>query len=98
MRVAEDVSPLELRTIAGGAAGAAPPADPATCPDASAPRLVSTRASQLRDDLGEVLHYTLLASGDIIRLRRAQDTLDGTARRSPARAGPSTAALTPTRC
>ena len=47
-------------------------------PDAAALPLVRRWARQLRTDLGEVLGYTLLSSGDTIRLRRAQDTLDGT--------------------
>ena len=65
MRVAEDVSPLELRTTAGGAAGAAPPADPATCPYASALRLVFTRAICLIPVLGGVGEFILTCSADV---------------------------------
>jgi uncharacterized protein (TIGR02678 family) len=79
MRVAADISPLELaeyqkaaRLVLGH------PLITASYPDASTLPLVRKWVRQLRTDFGEVLGYTLLASGDTIRLRRVQDTLDGT--------------------
>jgi uncharacterized protein (TIGR02678 family) len=79
MRVAADVDPLELAEYQKAARLVLRhPLITASYPDASALPLVRKWAGQLRTDLGEVLGYTLLASGDTIRLRRVQDALDGT--------------------
>ncbi|HET9968334.1 MAG TPA: TIGR02678 family protein [Streptosporangiaceae bacterium] len=79
MRVAAEVSPLELAEYQKAARLALRhPLITASYPDASALPLVRKWVRQLRTDLGEVLGYTLLSSGDTIRLRRVQDTLDGT--------------------
>ena len=79
MRVAADVSPLELAEYQKAARLVLRhPLITASYPDASALPLVRRWAGQLRTDFGEVLGYTLLSSGDTIRLRRTQDTLDGT--------------------
>ena len=79
MRVAADVSPLELAEYQKAARLVLRhPLITASYPDSSALPLVRRWVRQLRTDFGEVLGYTLLSSGDTIRLRRAQDTLDGT--------------------
>lgn len=79
MRVAAEVSPLELAEYQKAARLALRhPLITASYPDASALPLVRKWVRQLRADFGEVLGYTLLSSGDTIRVRRAQDTLDGT--------------------
>jgi uncharacterized protein (TIGR02678 family) len=79
MRVAAEVSPLELAEYQKAARLALRhPLITSSYPDSSALPLVRKWARQLRTDFGEVLGYTLLSSGDTIRLRRAQDTLDGT--------------------
>ncbi len=79
MRVAADVDPLELAEYQKAARLVLRhPLITALYPDASALPLVRKWVRQLRADLGEVLGYTLLASGDTIRLRRVQDALDGT--------------------
>ncbi len=79
MRVAADVSPLELADYQKAARLVLRhPLITASYPDSSALPLVRRWARQLRTDFGEILGYTLLSSGDTIRLRRAQDTLDGT--------------------
>ena len=79
MRVAADVSPLELAEYQKAARLALRhPLITASYPDSSALPLVRKWVRQLRTDFGEVLGYTLLSSGDTIRLRRVQDTLDGT--------------------
>ena len=79
MRVATDVSPLELAEYQKAARLVLRhPLVTASYPDPSALPLVRRWVRQLRADFGEVLGYTLLSSGDTIRLRRVQDTLDGT--------------------
>jgi len=79
MRVAADVSPLELAEYQKAARLVLRhPLITASYPDSSALPLVRRWVRQLRTDFGEVLGYTLLSSGDTIRLRRVQDTLDGT--------------------
>ena len=79
MRVAADVSPLELAEYQKAARLVLRhPLITASYPDSSALPLVRRWVGQLRADLDEVLGYTLLSSGDTIRLRRVQDTLDGT--------------------
>jgi uncharacterized protein (TIGR02678 family) len=79
MRVAADVGPLELAEYQKAARLALRhPLITASYPDSSALPLVRKWVRQLRTDFGEVLGYTLLSSGDTIRLRRVQDTLDGT--------------------
>ncbi len=79
MRVAADVDPLELAEYQKAARLALRhPLITSSYPDSSALPLVRKWVRQLRTDFGEVLGYTLLSSGDTIRLRRVQDTLDGT--------------------
>ena len=79
MKVAAEVGPLELAEYQKAARLILRhPLITASYPDASALPLVRKWVRQLRADLGEVLGYTLLATGDTIRLRRVQDTLDGT--------------------
>lgn len=79
MRVAADVSPLELAEYQKAARLVLRhPLITASYPDPSALPLVRRWVGQLRADFGEVLGFTLLSSGDTIRLRRVQDTLDGT--------------------
>jgi uncharacterized protein (TIGR02678 family) len=79
MRVAAEVSPLELAEYQKAARLALRhPLITSSYPDSSALPLVRKWVRQLRADFGEVLGYTLLSSGDTIRLRRVQDTLDGT--------------------
>jgi uncharacterized protein (TIGR02678 family) len=79
MRIAADVSPLELAEYQKAARLALRhPLITASYPDSSALPLVRKWVRQLRTDFGEVLGYMLLSSGDTIRLRRVQDTLDGT--------------------
>ena len=79
MRVAADISPLELAEYQKAARLVLRhPLITASYPDSSALPTVRRWAGQLRSDFGEVLGYTLLISGDTVRLRRTQDTLDGT--------------------
>src|SRR5262249_43766690 len=79
MRVAADVDPLELAEYQKAARLVLRhPLITASYPDKSALPLARRWVRQLRADLGEVLGYTLLGSGDTIRLRRVQDALDGT--------------------
>lgn len=79
MRVAADISPLELADYQKAARLVLRhPLITASYPDSSALPLVRRWVRQLRTDFGEILGYTLLSSGDTIRLRRVQDTLDGT--------------------
>ena len=79
MRVAADVGSLELAEYQKAARLVLRhPLITASYPDRSALPLVRKWVRQLRTDFGEVLGYTLLSSGDTIRLRRVQDTLDGT--------------------
>jgi uncharacterized protein (TIGR02678 family) len=79
VKVAAGVGPLELAEYQKAARLVLRhPLITPSYPDASALPLVRKWVRQLRDDLAEVLGYTLLASGDTIRLRRVADTLDGT--------------------
>jgi uncharacterized protein (TIGR02678 family) len=79
VRVADDVGPLELAGYQKAARLVlCHPLITATYPDSAALPLVRAWVGKLRADFGEVLGYTLLAGGDTIRLRRVQDTLDGT--------------------
>ena len=79
MRVAAEVSQLELAEYQKAARLVLRhPLITSSYPDSAALPVVRRWARQLRTDFGEVLGYTLLSSGDTIRLRRAQDTLDGT--------------------
>jgi len=79
MRVAADVSPLELAEYQKAARLVLRhPLITVSYPDAAALPVVRKWVRQLRADFAEVLGYTLIASGDTIRLSRVQDTLDGT--------------------
>jgi uncharacterized protein (TIGR02678 family) len=79
MRVAAEVSALELAEYQKAARLALRhPLITSSYPDSSSLPLVRKWVRQLRTDFGEVLGYTLLSSGDTIRLRRVQDTLDRT--------------------
>jgi uncharacterized protein (TIGR02678 family) len=79
VRVAAEVGPLELAEYQKAARLVLRhPLITSSYPDPSALPLVRKWVRQLRDDLGEVLGCTLLASGDTIRLRQVADTLDGT--------------------
>jgi uncharacterized protein (TIGR02678 family) len=79
MRVAADVGSLELAEYQKAARLVLRnPLITASYPDSSALPFVRKWVRQLRTDFGEVLGYTLLSSGDTIRLRRVQDTLDAT--------------------
>ena len=79
MRVAAGVGPLELAEYQKAARLVLRhPLITSSYPDASALPLVRKWVRPLRDDLAEVLGYTLLARGDTIRLRRVADTLDAT--------------------
>ena len=99
MRVAAEVGPLELAEYQKAARLVLRhPLITPSFPDASALPLVRKWARQLRADLGEVLGYTLLARGDTVRLRRVQDTLDGTHPAITRAEGRSTADATPTWC
>jgi uncharacterized protein (TIGR02678 family) len=79
MRVAATVGPLELGEYQQAARLLLRhPLITASYPDRAALPLVRRWAGQLRADFAEVLGYTLVSSGETIRLRRAQDTLDAT--------------------
>jgi uncharacterized protein (TIGR02678 family) len=79
MRVAAEVDSLELAEYQKAARLVLRhPLITASYPDSAALPLARKWVRQLRTDFGEVLGYTLLASGDTIRLRRVQDTLDAT--------------------
>ena len=79
MRVAADVGSLELAEYQKAARLVLRhPLVTASYPDTSTLPLVRKWVRQLRTDFGDVLGYTLLASGDTIRLRRVQDALDST--------------------
>ena len=79
MRIAADVGPLELAEYQKAARLVLRnPLITTSYPDSSALPLVRKWVRQLRADFGDVLGYTLLSSGDTVRLRRVQDTLDGT--------------------
>ena len=79
MRVAADISPLELAEYQQAARLVLRhPLVTASYPDKAALPLARKWARHLRADFAEVLGYTLASTGETIRLRRAQDTLDGT--------------------
>ena len=79
MRVAADIGPLELGEYQQAARLVLRhPLITASYPDKTMLPLVRKWAAQLRADFAEVLGYTLVSSGETIRLRRAQDALDAT--------------------
>jgi uncharacterized protein (TIGR02678 family) len=79
MRVAENVSALELDEYQHAARQVLRhPLITASYPDKTTLPLVRKWAPQLRADLAESLGYALVSSGDTVRLRRVQDTLDPT--------------------
>jgi len=79
MRVADGVSSMELAEYQQAVrAVLRHPLITASYPDKTSLPLVRKWASQLRQDFAEVLGYGLVATGDTIRLRRVQDTLDST--------------------
>lgn len=79
MRVAADVSSLELGEYQQAARLVLRhPLITASYPDKHTLPLVRKWVRQLRADLAELLGYTLISSGETIRLRRVQDVLDGT--------------------
>lgn len=79
MRVAENVSALELGEYQQAARQVLRhPLITAAYPDKATLPLVRKWAPQLRQDLTEILGYTLVSNGDTIRLRRVQDALDPT--------------------
>jgi len=79
MRVAADIGLLELAEYQQAARLVLRhPLITASYPDKTSLPLVRKWAGQLRTDFAEVLGYTLVSTGETIRLRRAQDTLDST--------------------
>src|SRR6266496_4084639 len=79
MRVAADVGPLELAEYQQAARLVLRhPLITASYPDRTALPLARKWARQLRADFVEVLGYSLVSTGETIRLRRVQDTLDAT--------------------
>jgi uncharacterized protein (TIGR02678 family) len=79
MRVAADVGPLELAEYQQAARLVLRhPLITVSYPDRTALPLARKWARQLRADFAEVLGYTLVSTGETIRLRRVQDTLDST--------------------
>ena len=79
MRVAADVGPLELAEYQQAARLVLlHPLITASHPDRTALPLARKWARQLRTDFAEVLGYTLVSTGETVRLRRVQDTLDST--------------------
>jgi uncharacterized protein (TIGR02678 family) len=79
MRVAADVGPLELGEYQQAARLVLRhPLITVSYPDKTTLPLVRKWAAQLRTDFAEVLGYALVGTGETIRLRRVQDTLDGT--------------------
>jgi uncharacterized protein (TIGR02678 family) len=79
VRVADGIGPLELAEYQQAARVVLRhPLITAGYPDRTSLPLVRKWAGQLRADFAEVLGYTLMSSGETIRLRRAQDTLDST--------------------
>lgn len=79
MRVAADVGPLELAEYQQAARLVLRhPLITVSYPDKTSLPLVRKWAGQLRTDFAEVLGYTLVSTGETVRLRRAQDTLDPT--------------------
>jgi len=79
MRVAADVGPLELAEYQQAARLVLRhPLITPSYPDRTALPLARKWARQLRADFVEVLGYSLVSTGETIRLRRVQDTLDAT--------------------
>jgi uncharacterized protein (TIGR02678 family) len=79
MRVAADVGPLELAEYQQAARLVLRhPLITVSYPDRAALPLARKWARQLRTDFAEVLGYTLVSTGETVRLRRVQDTLDST--------------------
>ncbi len=79
MRVATEVGSLELAEYQKAVRLVLRhPLVTASYPDQAALATVRRWAPQLREDLSEVLGYTLVLAGDTARLRRTQDTLDDT--------------------
>ena len=79
MRVAADVGTLELAEYQQAARLVLRhPLITASYPDRTALPLARKWARQLRADFAEVLGYTLVSTGETLRLRRVQDTLDST--------------------
>jgi uncharacterized protein (TIGR02678 family) len=79
MRVAADVGPLELAEYQRAARLVLRhPLITVSYPDRTALPLARKWARQLRADFAEVLGYTLVSTGETVRLRRVQDTLDST--------------------
>ena len=79
MRVAADIGPLELAEYQQAARLVLRhPLVTAAYPDKAALPLGRKWARQLRADFAEVLGYTLVSTGETIRLRRVQDALDAT--------------------
>lgn len=79
MRVAADVGPLELAEYQQAARLVLRhPLITASYPDRTALPLARKWARQLRADFAEVLGYTLVSTGETVRLRRVQDALDAT--------------------
>jgi uncharacterized protein (TIGR02678 family) len=79
MRVADGIGPLELGEYQQAARLALRhPLITASYPDKTSLPLVRKWAGRLREDFAEVLGYTLVSTGDTIRLRRVQDVLDTT--------------------
>ncbi|MET8867204.1 TIGR02678 family protein [Nonomuraea sp. NPDC004580] len=79
MRVAADVSPLELADYQRAVRLLLRhPLITPTYPDRNALPLIRRWAAQLRADLSEVLGYRLLTTADTARLLRAHDRLDAT--------------------
>lgn len=79
MRVADGIGSLELAEYQQAARLVLRhPLITADYPDRTSLPLVRKWTAQLRADFAEVLGYTLTSTGETIRLRRAQDTLDAT--------------------
>lgn len=79
MRVADGIGSLELAEYQQAARLVLRhPLITADYPDRASLPLVRKWTAQLRADFAEVLGYTLTSTGETIRLRRAQDTLDAT--------------------
>jgi uncharacterized protein (TIGR02678 family) len=79
VKIAENVSALELGEYQQAARQVLRhPLITASYPDKVTLPLVRKWAPRLREDLAEILGYTLISNGDTIRLRRIQDALDPT--------------------
>ncbi|MDJ0345970.1 TIGR02678 family protein [Streptomyces sp. H10-C2] len=79
MRVAENVSPLDLADYQKAVRLILrQPLITIAYPDAGALPLVRRWAGQLRADLPDTLGYKLITTADTVRLLRVQDDLDGT--------------------